>query len=136
MCVFMHVYLYIDTYIYIHIYVNINIHLHIYMYILLEYFYKRALHSSALFFKEPQIFGTQRFSRLLVFLCCSVLQCAAVSSSVLQCVAVCCSVLQCVAGCYRVCMRRQRFSRLPVYLFEDRQRSVGCLRCYVFLAIW
>ena len=29
-------------------------------------------------------------------LCCSVLQCVAVSCNVLQCVAVCCSMLQCV----------------------------------------
>jgi len=31
--------------------------------------------------------------------CCSVLQCVAVSCSELQCVAVSCSVLQCVAVC-------------------------------------
>ena len=35
-------------------------------------------------------------------MCCSVLQCVAVSCSVLQWVAVCCSVLQCVAVCSSV----------------------------------
>ena len=35
-------------------------------------------------------------------LCCSVLQCVAVSFSVLQCAAVCCSVLQRVAACCSV----------------------------------
>jgi len=36
------------------------------------------------------------------FLCCSVLQCAAVCCSVLQCAAACCSVLQCAAVCCSV----------------------------------
>jgi len=38
----------------------------------------------------------------LIDVCCSVLQCAAVSFSVLQCAAMCCRVLQCVAVCCSV----------------------------------
>ena len=40
--------------------------------------------------------------KLIIIVCCSVLQRVAVCYSVLQCVAVCCSVLQCVAVCYSV----------------------------------
>ena len=48
-----------------------------------------------------------------IYVCCSVLQCAAVCCSVLQCAAVFCSVLQCVA----VCCSMLLFIGLGIYIY-------------------
>jgi len=53
---------------------------------------------------------------MLLLVCCSVLQCVAVSSRMLQCVAVRCSVLRCVTVCYTNTNRRRRWgSRAAPY---------------------
>jgi len=48
-------------------------------------------------------------------MCCSVLQCVAVSCSVLQRVAACCGVLQCVAVC---CTRRHEMNACDVNVLQ------------------
>ena len=46
--------------------------------------------------------GIAEGEKVVIAVCCSVLQCVAVCCRVLPCVAVCCRVLQCVAVCCSV----------------------------------